>query len=99
LAGELRVLRADWGAAIEAELRFTGRRSAVLTLDGTERRFAAGGAATVLDVVFRHLLDAVARPALRPVVATVTGLRGGPTGMTVTPGGDGHHDYPEDERG
>ena len=37
VAEELRVLRADWGPPIEAQIRFTGRRSAVLSFDGTER--------------------------------------------------------------
>ena len=94
LADEVRLLRAEWGPPLAGELRFATRRSAVLTLDGTERRFTAGGAIGVLDLAFRYLADEVARPSLRPVVATVTGLPGGPTRMTVTPGGDGDFDYP-----
>jgi hypothetical protein len=94
LAGEVRTLRSEWGPPIEGELRFTTRRSAVLTLDGTERRFTAGGVGGVLDLLFQHLLEDIARPALRPVVATVTGLPDGPTRMTVTPSGDGHVDQP-----
>jgi hypothetical protein len=94
LADEVRVLRAEWGAPIEGELRFSTRRAAVLIVDGTERRFTAGGAEGVLHQVVRHLVDEVARPALRPVVAGVTGLPGGPIRMTVTPGGDGDFEHP-----
>jgi hypothetical protein len=94
VAEELRVLRAEWGPPIEGRVHFVSRRSAVLTLDGTERRFSAGGAGGVLDLLFHHLLDEVARPALRPVVVGVTGLRTGPTLMTVTPGGDGDFEHP-----
>jgi hypothetical protein len=94
LADELTILRAEWGAPIQAHLRFTTRRSAVLTVAGTERRFTGGGADGVLDEVLRHLLDAIARPTLRPVVAGVTGLSGGPTRMTVTPSGDGDFEHP-----
>jgi hypothetical protein len=99
VAEELRVLRAEWGPPIEGHVHFASRRSAVLTLDGTERRFSAGGTGGVLDLLFTHLLGDVARPALRPVVARVTGLPAGPTRMTVTPGGQGTYDYPGDERG
>jgi hypothetical protein len=82
------------GTADRGTGHFRTRRSAVLTLDGVQRRFTAGGADGVLHLLFRHLLEEVARPALRPVVATVTGLTGGPTRMTVAPSGDGHYDHP-----
>jgi hypothetical protein len=94
LADELAVLRAQWGPPLEGRVHFSSRRSAVLTLDGAERRFTAGGTGGVLDLLHQHLFETVARPALREVVATVTGLPDGPTRMTVTPSGDGHFDHP-----
>ena len=80
-------------------MEFATPRSALLRLGGEERRFTAGDPDAVLELVFRHLVDEIAAPDLRPVVAQVTGLPAGPVRMTVTPGGDGHHDHPADEPG
>jgi hypothetical protein len=96
IAEEIRVLRADWGPQIEAEVRFTGRRSAVLTLDGTEHRFRAGGLNGVLQNIGAFVLEEIAVPRLRPVAATITGLPDGPIRMTFTPARDGHFEYPDD---
>ena len=96
IAEELRVLRAEWGPAIEVQVRFSGRRSAVLTIDGTERSFRAGGLHGVLDKIREFVLDEVALPALRPVVATVAGLPDGPIRMTVTPARSGRYEYPDE---
>jgi len=95
VADELTVLRADWGPPLQGGLRFTNRRSAVLELDGVERRFTAGGPGAVLDLVLDHLTEEVAVPMLRPVVAAISGLPGGPVRMTVTPARDGHVEHPE----
>ena len=43
------MLRADWGPPIEAQIRFTGRRSAVLSFDGTGSLVRAGGVNGVLE--------------------------------------------------
>jgi hypothetical protein len=96
IAEELRLLRAAWGSPSEASVRFTSRRSAVLSLDGAEHPFRAGGAQGVLDLVSEFVVAEVARPRLRPVVVTVTGLPGGPARMTLTPVGDGHYEYADD---
>jgi hypothetical protein len=42
LADELRVLRAEWGPPVVAHIEFTGRRSAVLSIDGAEHSYAPG---------------------------------------------------------
>jgi hypothetical protein len=96
IAEELRVLRADWGPPIETEVRFTGRRSAALTIDGTEHRFRAGGRNGVLEKLGAFVLEEVAVPRLRPVTATITGLPDGPIRMTFTPARAGHFEYPDD---
>ena len=75
MAGELAVLRAPWAEPLELEVRIRGRRTAVLELDGTEHRFGTGGLQGLLDEVAQFLLEAVARPQLRPVNVT-TGLSG-----------------------
>jgi hypothetical protein len=96
LAEELRVLRTEWGPAIEAQVRFSGRRAAVLTIEGTEHRFRAGGVHGVLDKITAFVLDEVAVPTLRPVVASVAGLPDGPARMTLTPSRDGRFEYPDE---
>jgi hypothetical protein len=96
VAEELRVLRADWGRPVEGSVRFAGRRSAVLSLNGAEHPFRAAGAQRVLDLVSEHVVTQVAQPRLRPVVLTVTGLPEGPTRLTLTPAGSGHYEYPHD---
>jgi len=96
IAEELRVLRAAWGPAVEAQVRFSGRRSAVLTVDGTEHRFRAGGVNGVLAAIGAFVLDEIAVPRLRPVTAMISGLPDGPIRMTYTPAGNGHFDYPDD---
>jgi hypothetical protein len=96
IAEELRVLRTEWGPAIEAQVRFSGRRSAVLTIDGTEHRFRAGGVHGVLDKIRDFVLDEVAVPTLRPVVTSIAGLRAGTVRMTFTPSRDGRFEYPDE---
>ena len=96
IAEELRVLRAEWGPPLEAHVRFTGRRSAVLEIDGAEHSFRAGGVNSVLDRIGEFVRDEVALPALRPVAATITGLSDGPIRMTYTPSGRGRYEYPDD---
>jgi len=96
LAEELRVLRAEWGPAIEAQVGFSGRRSAVLTVDGTEHRFRAGGVNGVLEEIGAFLLEEVAVPRLRPVTATIGGLPDGPVRMTCTPARDANIEYPDE---
>jgi len=97
IAEELAVLRAEWGPPVEGRVRFTSRGSAVLSLDGTERRFDAGGTDGVLDRLHAFLTEDVAVRRLRPVVATISGLPGGPTRMTVSPARSGSYEYPDDE--
>ena len=96
VAEELRVLRAEWGPPIEAQVRFTGRRSAVLTVDGTEHRFRAGGVDGVLAEIGAFVLEEIAVPRLRPVTATISGLPDGPIRMTSTPARNGRFEYPND---
>jgi hypothetical protein len=87
LAEELRVLRAPWGEPLPATLVVRDRRLAVLTLDGADRTFRARGENALLDQVARHLLEEVARPRLRPITVTTSGLSRGPTVVTVLPSG------------
>jgi len=96
LAEELRVLRAEWGPVIEAQVRFSGRRSAVVSIDGTQHAFRAGGVRSLLERIGAFLLDEVAVPRLRPVAATVAGLPDGPIRMTYTPAGSGTFEYPDE---
>jgi hypothetical protein len=96
LADELRVLRAEWGPPVMAHIEFTGRRSAVLSIDGAEHSFRAGGVHGVLDKIRDFALDEVAVPTLRPVVASVAGLPEGPVRMTITPSRDGRYEYPDE---
>ena len=74
IAEELRVLDTPWGTALDAELEFTTRRSATLTLDGTEHTFRGSGANAVRDQVFAFLHDQVTGPQLRPLVIAETGV-------------------------
>ena len=96
IAEELRVLRAEWGPPVEAQVRFAGRRSAVLSIDGAEHSFRGGGAQGVLDRIREFVLEEIAVPRLRSVVATVTGLPDGPVRITYTPSGDGRYEYPDE---
>jgi hypothetical protein len=96
IAEELRVLRADWGPMIEAHVRFSGRRSAVLSIEGAEHSFRAGGPHGVLDRIGEFLLDEVAVPRMRPVAATIDGLPEGPIRMTYTPARSGQYDYADE---
>ncbi|MGY1705172.1 hypothetical protein ACI79C_11385 [Geodermatophilus sp. SYSU D00697] len=97
LAGEIAVLRAEWGPPLEARLRFDGTRSAVLELDGTGHAFRARGKNGVLDEVGAFLFGEVARPRLRPVVVQVEGAPAGPGRLVVDPGGTTRYEgYPED---
>ncbi|SDE41440.1 hypothetical protein SAMN05660485_00877 [Blastococcus fimeti] len=96
---EVAVLRAEWGPALPCTLRFTSRRSALLTVEEQERRFTAGGAQDVLDRVTEHLLHDVAVPRLRPVVVEVSGATGGPVRITVSPASSASYHYPEDGHG
>jgi hypothetical protein len=98
IADELRVLRAEWGPPVEAQVRFTGRRSAVLSVDGAEHSFRAGGVQGVLDRIREFVLEEIAVPRLRPVVATVTGAPDGPIRITYTPSRNGRHEHADDER-
>jgi hypothetical protein len=98
LTEELRILRTEWGPPVEAGLVLTGRRSAVLSTDGTEHRVTAGGLTGLLDRVVALLWTEIAVPQLRPVVVAVTGAVAGPVGMTVRPDGTASFDYVEAER-
>jgi hypothetical protein len=73
IAEELRVLEAPWGPALDADLLFTTRRSATLTVDGIQRSFRGGGPNAVRDQVFAFLHEQVTGPQLRPVVIAETG--------------------------
>ncbi|SOD94633.1 hypothetical protein [Blastococcus haudaquaticus] len=97
LTEELRILRADWGPPVEARLVLTGR-TALLSVDGTERRFTAGGVNALLDEVVGFLRSEIAVSRLRPVAVVVTGRAAGPVGMTVRPDGSASFGY-EDRDG
>ena len=99
VAAELAVLRTEWGPPLAATLVFSGRRSAVLTLDHDERRFTAGGLPAVLDRVTEFVLDDVAVPRLRPVVIAVDGPAGAPVRCTVVPSRSASYEYADDLRG
>ena len=88
-AEEIRVLSAEWGPPVAVDARVTGRSRLVLSIDGTEHRIRARGTDELLERMHHLLLDHVARPQLRPVIATVTGLRDGPMTWSVTPDGSG----------
>ena len=88
----LRILRAEWGPPVEAQLMLSGRR-AVLSVDGTEHRFTAGGVHGLLDEVAGFLQSEIAVPRLRPVSVVVTGRSAGPVGMTVRPDGSASFGY------
>jgi hypothetical protein len=93
---ELRILRADWEEPREVALRVTGRRSAVLLLDGSEHRFTAGGLQSLLDRVAHFLHEQVVVPRLQPVVVA-TGLDGrDPVRLRVWPNGSIHFEYADD---
>jgi hypothetical protein len=96
LADGLRVLRAEWGPPVVAHIEFTGRRSAVLSIDSAEHSFRAGGVHGVLDKIRDFVLDEVAVPTLRPVVTSIAGLPDGPVRMTFTPSRDGRYEYPDE---
>lgn len=99
LAQELDVLRAEWGPPLPATLAFTGRRAAVLAVDGTEHRITGGGPQTVLSRATDVLVEEVAVPRRQPVDVAVTGLDRGPVRFTVTPGRSASFEHPEDGRG
>lgn len=99
LADELRILRAEWGPELPATVAFASRRRAVVTVADEARTFTAGGTAAVLDRVTEHLLDEVAVPRLRPVVAEVTGLGGGPVRIRVLPSRSASYEYADDAQG
>jgi hypothetical protein len=96
IAEELRILRGDWGPSIEAHARFSGRRTAVLSIDGADHRIRATGAQDALDRIDALVVEHFAIPQLRPVVVTVSGLPGGPTRMTCTPARNAAFEYPDD---
>ncbi len=89
VADELRLLRAEWGAPIEATLTVTDRRQGVLRIDGAEHRLGASGRRALFDEVQTLLHEQIARPRLRPVVLTRSGAAGGPVRWTVWPDGSG----------
>ena len=93
---ELRVLRAEWGPAIDAQVQFSGRRCAVVSIEDAQHTFRAGGVNAVLERLGRFLLEEVATPRLRPVTAAVTGLPDGPIRITYTPGGGARAEYRDD---
>lgn len=96
---ELAVLRAEWGAPLPATLVFSGARSAVLTVDGEERRFFARRLEEVLDGVIGHLAEDVAAPRLRTVVVAVSGPPAAPVRITVSPASSASCEYADDVRG
>ncbi|TFV76676.1 hypothetical protein E4P39_07110 [Blastococcus sp. CT_GayMR19] len=83
------MLRAEWGPPIEATLTVTGRRQAVVSIDGAEHRFRASGRQALDGQVHAFLHEEVARPQLRPVVLTEAGVTDGPVRWTVWPDGSG----------
>jgi hypothetical protein len=89
VADELRLLRAEWGPPVEATLTMTGRRHAVLTVEGAEHRFGASGRQVLFGEVHAFVHEQVARPRLRPVVLTGGEAAGGPVRWTVWPDGSG----------
>ncbi|SDF75400.1 hypothetical protein SAMN05660662_3252 [Blastococcus aurantiacus] len=95
VAAELAVVRAEWGPALPATLTLSDRRSAVLTVEGGDRRFTGRGLQALLDRVTDHLLDDVAVPRLRPVVVTVAGPADAPVRFTVVPSGSASYEYAE----
>jgi hypothetical protein len=74
LAEELRVLETPWGPALDAELQFTTRRSATLTVDGTTHTVRGTSSDAVRNEVFSFLHEHVTGPAMRPVLITESGL-------------------------
>lgn len=93
VAAELAVVRAEWGPALHGTLAFSGRRSAVLTVDGEVRRVAAGSVDGVLDQVVQLLVEEVSVPRLAPVLVEVSGLSGGPERFTVLPSRSASFDH------
>jgi hypothetical protein len=78
---------------VAGELVLTGRRSALLSIDGADHRFTAGGIPGLLDEVAAFLRTDIAAPRLRPVVLTVTVGRAGPVRMAVLPDGNASFHY------
>jgi hypothetical protein len=99
IAEDLAVVRAAWGPTLPATLAFSGRRSAVLTVDGEERRVTAGGVDGVLDRAVQLLVADVAVPRLAPVLVEVSGLPGGPERFTVLPSRSASFDHGSPEGG
>jgi hypothetical protein len=88
-AEEIRVLAAEWGPPVAVDAHVTGRSRLVLSVEGTEHHIRGRGTDELLERLNDLLVEQVARPRLRPVIATVTGLRAGPMTWTVTPDGSG----------
>ncbi len=99
VAAELAVVRAECRPALHGTLAFSGRRTAVLTVDGAERRFTAGGVDGVLEQVVQHLVAEVAVPRLTPVVVEVSGSTGSLERFTVLPSRSASFDHGPAESG
>ncbi len=95
-ADELRLLRAEWGPPIEATLTATGRRQAVVTVDGVEHHFRARGRQALDGQVHAFLHEQISRPRLRPVVLSDTDAADGRVRWTVLPDGSGSAEYAGD---
>jgi hypothetical protein len=74
IADELRVLETPWGPTLDAELHFTTRRSATLTVDGTTHTVRGASSNAVRNEVFLFLHEHVTGPAMRPVLITESGI-------------------------
>jgi hypothetical protein len=99
IAEELRILRAEWGPELPVMVTFTSRRRAVVTVDDDERTVTAAGTPAVLDRITEHLVEEVAVPRLRPVVAEVTGHAGGLVRIRALPSRSTSYGYAGDPRG
>jgi hypothetical protein len=93
IADELRVLETPWGPPLGGELRYTTRRSATLSVDGTARTFHGSSRNAVLHQVMSFLHENVTVPQLRPVVIEEAGVADA-SRWVVSPDGSGYRDAP-----
>lgn len=92
ISDELWILRQEWGADLPVTVAFTSRRRAVVTVD-EDRTFTAAGQQAVVDLVTAHLVEDVAAPRVRPVVAEVSGHAGGLVRIRALPSRDASLEY------
>jgi hypothetical protein len=96
-ADELRVLAANWGPPLAVTARVVADAGLVVAIGGTEHDIRAAGSDQLLMRLHDFLVDHLARPQLRPVIASVEGLPEGPVRWTAEPDGSGSAEY-DDER-